>query len=1173
MPLNAKQQEAVKYLDGPLLVLAGPGTGKTQLLSKKVEYILQNTDTDPSMILCITYTEAGAENMKERLRSMIGQAADKIDIMTFHAFGQKILGLYNQFSTEPTRIFNEPIEEVLQLKILEDLQATLPNSYLLKAEQKQKNLLNIISKIKISKITPAELRQIADQNQIDIKILDKELSPILQNLPDKATGKNAYAKLTESVYIPLLKKLGELKTDQPIIGRIYSLFDVFYEKIYSLIEEQTNSEKPSVKNINNFIKKYFSKNQSGIYKFSELASNKRLMELAELYELYQNYLESHGLFDFNDMIEAPIKYLENDIDFRRKIAQNYLYIMVDEYQDTNPSQTRLLELIADEQESPAVMAVGDDDQSIFEFQGAKASSLIHFKNHFDAKVIVLTDNYRSTNEILQFSRKIADQLDESFIKNETMQRSLHTDNQTTEELKKELTAIRNQDILKKDPEDFIFEQNIYSNKDNNSTTPNLASNSQLNKSVTQKTFIERHQFINQDAEYDWIANRVHQLIQAGTDPSDIGILFPKHKYVTALIPYLRKYPEINIAYKRTENILENQQIYELLTLCRFIHQLSQGENPSYMLPEILSFDFWEIPSEDMILAIQSIHRNRRPALEILQNYLDNPFFAELAAFFAELAKQTLNYPLEFLLDTISGTSPIDITVNQRIKSFTSPFLSFYSKDLYSKATFDFYNRLRLLRNRLLSHTKKDKLRLADLIQLIDDYEKTETSITEQTFYQDSDKSINLMTAHKSKGLEFKHVFLINLTASAWDGSGGPNTLLLPLNLEVVNDARNTSDGKKRLLFVAITRAAKTLTMTSPKFADDSEKENKPLSFLDEKVIQESDRAYIQSPFTPAKRVIEHNNYLSDEDKVSAIRRIWLNKLLDPSEKIEPLLKERVKNFRLSASHISSFIRLSYGGPLNFYLNNILKAPSEPTSLTIAYGNLVHKVFEEITNNRLTKEAALTLYMNEAEKQDLFEEDIQTLLARGKDELPLAIDEYQPILQDEGARAEVDFSSEHLTFDGIPITGKIDHLNIDEENKLIDIYDFKTSTISDRDNWQNKENLYIYHFQLLFYRLLLKESKFYHDYTIRSMNLLFTKPNRRETLDHPDGKIHQLTLTESDIKKDGFLFEDLLKAIYYQITTLDFLKSDSSLNIADLHGCNLTDIKKFCQRLIEVYKNS
>ena len=1171
MPLNKKQQEAVEYLDGPLLVLAGPGTGKTQLLSKKVEYILQNTDTDPSMILCITYTEAGAENMKERLRNMIGQAADKIDIMTFHAFGQKILGLYSQFATEPQRSFTEPIEEIIQLKIIEELQANLPNPYLLKDKQQQKNLLSLIAKIKVSKVSPEELRTIVKQNQQDIEILNKELAPILQDLPDKASGKNAYTKLTETVYIPLLKKLGELKTDQPIVGRIYSLFDVFYEKIYSLIEEQANSEKPSVKNINSFIKKYFSKDNNGIYKFSELASNQRLLELAELYEKYQNYLQEHGYFDFNDMIEMPIKYLEDDIDFRRKIAQNYLYIMVDEYQDTNPSQTRLLELIADEQESPSVMAVGDDDQSIFEFQGAKASSLIYFKNHFNAKVIVLTENYRSTSEILHFSRKIADQLDESFIKNETMQRSLHAENQVTEDLKKELTSVRNLDILKNTPEDFLFEQISYSATGNKNTDSNQSS--QLNKSITQKTFIERHQFINQDAEYNWIAERVHQLIQAGTDPSDIGILFPKHKYTTTLIPYLRKYPEINLAYERTENILENEQIYELLTLCNFIYQLSEGENPSFMLPEILSFDFWDIPSEDMILAVQSIHRHKRQALEILQTYLDNPYFADLAAFFAELAKLSLTLPLEFLLDMISGFSPVEITVNQQIKTFTSPFLTFYSKDSYSKNTFDFYNRLRLFRNHLLSRTKKDKLRLADLIQLVDDYKKTETSITEQTFYRDSDKAVNLMTAHKSKGLEFKHVFLINLTASAWDGSGGPNTLTLPLNLEAVSDARNTPDGKKRLLFVAITRAAKTLTMTNPKYADDSEKENKPLSFLDEKFIQTDGESYISSPFIPASRVIEHNEILSDDEKASAMRRIWLNKLLDPSEKIEPLLKERVKDFRLSASHISSFIRLTYGGPLNFYLNSIIKAPSEPTSLSIAYGNLIHKVFEEITKNQLTKEEAILLYMTEAKKQDLLEEDIKTLIERGEDELPLAIDEYQSILQNPGAKAEVDFSSEHLFFEGIPITGKIDHLNIDEQNKLIDIYDFKTSTISDRDKWHSKESLYIYHFQLLFYRLLLKQSKFYHDYTVRSMNLLFTTPNRRETLDHPNGKFHKLTLTEEDIAKDDLDFEDLIKAIYHQITTLDFLRSDSPLNLANTADATLADIKKFCHQLIDLYKNS
>ena len=114
MPLNAKQQAAVEYLEGPLLVLAGPGTGKTQLLSKKVEYILKNTDTDPSMILCITFTDAGAKNMKDRLRSMIGQTADQIDIMTFHSFGQKILNLYSHYSDKPQRVFSNPIEEVEQ---------------------------------------------------------------------------------------------------------------------------------------------------------------------------------------------------------------------------------------------------------------------------------------------------------------------------------------------------------------------------------------------------------------------------------------------------------------------------------------------------------------------------------------------------------------------------------------------------------------------------------------------------------------------------------------------------------------------------------------------------------------------------------------------------------------------------------------------------------------------------------------------------------------------------------------------------------------------------------------------------------------------------------------------------------------------------------------------------
>ena len=76
MPLNQKQKEAVEYLEGPLLVLAGPGTGKTQLLSEKVAYILKNTDTNPENVLCLTFTENGASNMRTRLISTVGPASE-----------------------------------------------------------------------------------------------------------------------------------------------------------------------------------------------------------------------------------------------------------------------------------------------------------------------------------------------------------------------------------------------------------------------------------------------------------------------------------------------------------------------------------------------------------------------------------------------------------------------------------------------------------------------------------------------------------------------------------------------------------------------------------------------------------------------------------------------------------------------------------------------------------------------------------------------------------------------------------------------------------------------------------------------------------------------------------------------------------------------------------------
>src|SRR6266496_5920851 len=114
--LNEVQKMAVNAVDGPLLVIAGPGTGKTQLLSARVANILQKTDTPARSILCLTFTESGAENMRERLSSFIGQAAYDVTISTYHAYGSDLIRRFPEYFTE-TRLQN-PVDELSKRQII-----------------------------------------------------------------------------------------------------------------------------------------------------------------------------------------------------------------------------------------------------------------------------------------------------------------------------------------------------------------------------------------------------------------------------------------------------------------------------------------------------------------------------------------------------------------------------------------------------------------------------------------------------------------------------------------------------------------------------------------------------------------------------------------------------------------------------------------------------------------------------------------------------------------------------------------------------------------------------------------------------------------------------------------------------------------------------------------------
>ena len=241
MPLNSKQKEAVEYLNGPLLVLAGPGTGKTQLLSSKVAYILNSTDTNPENILCITFTENGAENMRTRLFSMIGQAASNINIHTYHAFGSNILSAYKNYATDFNRNLDSPIDEITQYKIIRKIQENLAPGDILRGD-KIADIVSTINNAKSARLTASDLAKIAADN---IKVAN-ELNPKLSKILDNLVPRMKFADAIEKVYQPLLENMAKYAKPKPLAGNIEREVNSWIFELNHLIDSELAKEKPSI---------------------------------------------------------------------------------------------------------------------------------------------------------------------------------------------------------------------------------------------------------------------------------------------------------------------------------------------------------------------------------------------------------------------------------------------------------------------------------------------------------------------------------------------------------------------------------------------------------------------------------------------------------------------------------------------------------------------------------------------------------------------------------------------------------------------------------------------------------------------------------------------------------------------------------------------------------------
>src|SRR5215203_6788560 len=291
--LNPAQREAVLHAEGPLLVVAGAGSGKTRVLTHRVAHLIAAHGIRPSEILAITFTNKAAGEMRSRLDGLLGPSARGLWILTFHAACGRILR-----------------REAPQLGYRSN----------------------------------CTIYDQADQVRV-VKLCLEEL----ERDPKRFVPRGIHSQISNA------KNL--LITPDDYKARISSFYD------------QT---------------------------------------VADVYELYQGRLFASNAVDFDDLLMLTVQVLERFPEARKRWQKAFRYVLVDEYQDTNHAQYRLLQLLAGEHQN--VFAVGDPDQSIYAFRGADIRNIMEFERDFGkavkSRVVALEQNYRSTNTILRAANHV-----------------------------------------------------------------------------------------------------------------------------------------------------------------------------------------------------------------------------------------------------------------------------------------------------------------------------------------------------------------------------------------------------------------------------------------------------------------------------------------------------------------------------------------------------------------------------------------------------------------------------------------------------------------------------------------------------------------------------------------------------------------------------------------------
>lgn len=714
--LNAEQREAVDHIEGPVLVIAGPGTGKTHILAARIGRILLDTDTQPQNILCLTFTDSGVRAMRQRLLQLIGPEAYRAHIFTFHSFCNSIiqdnLELFGRHELEPVSDL-ERIEMIR--KILDGLDVSHP----LKRGQSdsyfyESHLYDLFQRMKMEDWTPEYVH-----NQVDLYIKD---------LPNQSAF---IYQVTRGSF-----KKGDLKQAK-------------YEETLERME--------------------------------------RLKAAAALYPKFQQAMQEARRYDYNDMILWVLRAFEQNEALLRNYQERYLYFLVDEYQDTNGAQNNILRKLIEYWQNPNIFIVGDDDQSIYEFQGARLKNLTDFYELYqeDVKLILLKQNYRSSQLILNASK--------SLIYNNEIR------------IINRLRHLGIEKILHAQHHEFA----------NIEILPKIVA------------------YPNRAQEEAAIVHQIEQWQAEDFPLEEIAIIYARHRQAQNLISLLEK-KGIPYNTKRKVNILDLPIIRNLREILEYLQdEFSRPHSGEHWLFRILHFNFLNILPAD-IARLNSYLAPFTPE--------DRPHWREVLRDEALLSKLNLDHPAAFvqwsnltdeLLSDLSGASLTALLEKIINRSGLLKFIIEHSEKNWLlqvvKTFFDFVQAETERNPRLTLWQLLDMLRSMDANRLAIPLNKITSA----------EKGVHLVTAHSAKGLEFQRVFLLDCVKDGWEPAARGSSYRFPLpGTLTFSGEEDAMEARRRLFYVALTRAKECLQL-SYALQDSNGKDLQRAVFVDE-VLQNED---------------------------------------------------------------------------------------------------------------------------------------------------------------------------------------------------------------------------------------------------------------------------------------------------------------------------------------------